>query len=225
MRYILKKSENEPLTLREYRSTPNALYKGFGDIDQKLKSALCLEQGYLCCYCMLRIRPFTTTVEHYVTQNRHTDSPFLEEIHKNSELNYDNMLGSCNTKTRNCSGIRGNIPLSINPKNKLIETQIGYQKDGIIYAINKSESVQKDLETLKLGTFHNPKPTNGEHWLINNRAIVIDNVKANLDRKGWSKMTIQAEIKKWDTPDKDGFLEPYCQVAIFYLEKKLRLYN
>jgi hypothetical protein len=97
-------------------------------------------------------------------------------------------------------------------------------KDGVIYAMNDNKTIQKELDILKLGTYHNPKPTNDEHRLIQNRAMVIDKIKAHLDKKGWSKATIQAEIKKWDTPDKEGYLEPFCQVAIFYLRKKLRFY-
>ena len=170
---------------------------------------------------MQRIAKNTTSVEHYITQNHHTDSPYTELEHKEHELRYRNMLGSCNIKNRNCSGIRGNIPLTIDPRTILIENQIGYQNNGVIYAINKNETVQKDLEILKLGTKHSHQ---SEHWLIQNRAAVIDRVRKKLDLKGWSKSTIQAEINVWQTPDIVGYLEPNCQVAIFYLRKKLRNY-
>ena len=57
MKYIQKNIKNEPDTLKAYRSTPNATYTGFADTRQLLKTALCKEQGYICCYCMRRIEP------------------------------------------------------------------------------------------------------------------------------------------------------------------------
>lgn len=225
MKYIVKNIQNEPQSLRDFRNTPNATYSGFGDTGQLLKRALCNEQGYICCYCLQRIEPTTTTVEHYITQNRHEESPFTKEIHKSNGLNYLNMLGSCNTKTRNCSSIRRNTPLSINPQMEQIEAQIGFRNDGTIYAINENESVKNQLELLKLGTFHNPRPINGEHWLISNRAVIIDKIREKFAKVGWSKTTIQAEINSWRSTDGTGYFEPYCQTAIFYLQKKLKHYN
>jgi hypothetical protein len=223
MKHIIKDIRNEPNVLKEHRSTPNTRYKSFGDA---LKMPLCNEQGFICCYCMQRIESQTTTVEHYITQTKHKDSNYSAEEHKAYELDYMNMLASCNYKNgRNCSEIRGNIPLYIDPKTSLIESQIGYNPGGVIYAIDKNENVVNDLKTLKLGVSPIPDiDENGEYWLIKNRAKIIEEVRQKLDTKGWTKPNIEAEIKKFQIPDKEGYLQPYCQVAIFYLKKKLKIY-
>jgi hypothetical protein len=222
MRHILKDSRNEPTALKSYRSTPNARYTGFVDSEQLLKLALCKEQGFICCYCLQRISLDSTSVEHYITQKPHPDSLLSPQEHQAHELDYLNMLASCNNKGRNCSGIRGNAPLSIDPCKVSIESQIGYKNDGLIYAIDKNSLVEQDLETLKLGNTTKPQIKFGEHWLIENRAAVIEKIRQKLTTKGWTKTAITAEIKAWQSFDKEGYLEPYCQVAIFYLRKKLK---
>jgi hypothetical protein len=113
MKFIAKNLRNEPKTLIEYRATPSSSYSGFGDTDKLLKVALCKEQGYICCYCMRAIDENTMSIEHYITQNRHPNSPLSEKEHQGNDLKYGNMLGSCNSKERNCSGERGNEPLVI----------------------------------------------------------------------------------------------------------------
>ncbi len=236
MKYIEKHLGNEPFTLKEYRSTPNATYKGYtdsykeedlnrqdlsykketGQAPKPLKMALCKEQGYICCYCMRRIDEERVTVEHYITQERHPDSPYSEQIHKDNQLIYSNLLASCNTGERNCSGIRGNSPLIINPLSILIEQQISFQKDGKI--ISSSPQIAKDIDILML----NSKET--AFQLLENRAVILEKVRSSLPKssKSWTKAQLQAELKKWENPDKQGRYRPFCQIAIAYLQSKLK---
>jgi uncharacterized protein (TIGR02646 family) len=228
MRYILKNINNEPNTLREYREkTPNATYTGFGDTNQLLKKAIVQEQGLLCCYCMRPIQASKVSVEHFITQKHHVDSPHSKDYHKSQELNFMNMLGSCNDENRNCSGIRGNIPLSIDPRKTQIEAQILFRDNGFIAAANDNENIVNDLKTLKLG-IEDKKPPPIEYLefqLVKNRAKVIETVRLQLERKGRSKATLEKEIEKWQKANSEGQLREYCQVAIFYLRKKLRAMN
>ena len=53
MRYIPKKSNNEPDSLRATRLTDGATYDECNKND--VREALLNEQGYLCAYCMRRI--------------------------------------------------------------------------------------------------------------------------------------------------------------------------
>jgi hypothetical protein len=229
MRFILKDLNNEPRILLNYRKeTPNASFSGFQDSEPEvqktrpLKESLCKEQGYICCYCMRRILPETTTIEHYITQKKHEKSTFTKEVHKAHELDFMNMLGSCNIKTRNCSGIRGNTPLSTDPRIVQIEQQVQYLKNGVIYS--DIPIIQNDFELLQLGTIAKPLPINDAHWLVKNRAELILAIQQRLAKKGWTKSNIETEIKYWNTPNKEGYLQEFCQVAIFYLRKKLKFY-
>jgi hypothetical protein len=53
MKRITKQSE--PRSLVEHRSQTNADYDNYSDKD-KLRESLLREQGYICCYCMSRIK-------------------------------------------------------------------------------------------------------------------------------------------------------------------------
>jgi len=137
MKYIEKKMNNEPRSLRTYRSTPGAAYDSCNKTD--IREALLNEQGYLCAYCMRRIKSKTTDIEHYLAQS---NDPKLK-------LNYRNMLGVCNvsegmpSKEQHCDKSRGNQILSINPLGKGCENEIKYGSDGEIYSGNSS--VNHDL--------------------------------------------------------------------------------
>ncbi|MFM2376715.1 MAG: hypothetical protein RLZZ165_1812 [Bacteroidota bacterium] len=58
MRHILKSANNEPQSLRDYRRTPDATYRGYTDKYPStphhslppLKNMHAQEQGYICCY-------------------------------------------------------------------------------------------------------------------------------------------------------------------------------
>ena len=123
----IKKNQNEPSTLKDYRTTtPNATYRGFVDTGHLLKKALLLEQGHLCAYCMGRIsiklnqdnKP-RIEVEHYSSQNERPDL----------DLIYKNMLGVCNgitqQKKEHCDKSKKYKSLrALNPLNKNVETLI-----------------------------------------------------------------------------------------------------
>lgn len=212
MRWIDKILANEPGTLRAYRSTPNATYKGFVDSDQLLKKALCKEQGYLCCYCMRRLSTNSVSVEHYITQSKHQDSPFSEDVHFQNQLKYSNLLASCNDKWRNCSGIRGDIPISSDPTNSEIEQKIGWLKNGKAYSIYKDQAIERDIEkTLRLN----------EETLKVNRASIIKKVRADCEKHNWQPPKLKTLLRNWKSLDKEGQYNEYCQVAIEYLSKKL----
>lgn len=213
MKFIAKDLRNEPKTLIEYRATPFASYSGFVDTDKILKSALCKEQGYICCYCMRSIDENSMSVEHYITQKRHETSPLSEEAHRDNDLQYANMLASCNSKERNCSGERGNKPLTINPLNKNIETLVYFKNEKYICATSQSKADVEDI--LKL--------TN-DIRLEDARKEVLEKVRKNLpnNRKSWTKAVLHSELNKWKSIDKQGKFRPFCQVAICYLQGKLK---
>ena len=212
MKYIYKIVANEPYTLREFRSTPNATYKGFGDIDKLLKSELCNEQGFICCYCMRRVLPDSMSVEHFIPQTRHSDSPYSDTFHRENQLKYSNMLASCNDSLRNCSGIRGNIPLTLDPMNKLIENQVGCLKNGKMTTSSKNIAVENDIEkALQLNN----------QTLKDNRARIIKKVRDDCDQANWQPKRLRSHLKSWKSKDSNGYFKEYCQVAVAFLSKQL----
>ena len=75
MRYINKRNK-EPKELIEYRRTPGVAYDDLsGDRKSIIRDSLLDEQGYICAYCMGKIDNESCTIEHYISQSRHPDSP------------------------------------------------------------------------------------------------------------------------------------------------------
>ncbi len=210
MKYIAKDSANEPTSLKEHRSTPGASYD---DCDKKdIRESLLKEQGYICAYCMQRIKEEfragkpLATIEHYEPQS--ADSS--EDL----RLNFRNMLAVCTGNggfaedLLHCDKSRGNTPLTIDPRQKKCEKHIRYTSSGTIYS--DQEDINTDLhETLNLNTF----------YLKNGRKVAIELAKKQL--KSWNEGDIKRAIKKWEQLNKKGQFKPFCQAAIYYLKKKL----
>ncbi len=216
MKYIEKRLENEPVSLKEKRSTPGATYDACNKDDIRL--ALLPEQGYLCAYCIRRIsnerdelaQPLTT-IEHYEAQS--TD--------ENLRMNFMNMLGVCRGGSdlpkhlQHCGQNRGNAPLKIDPRKKESEHWVLYETSGKVYS--KDAQVNHDLQvTLNLNT----------PGLVKNRKKVLEAVRQateNRHKRKQSDLTasdFRKEIARWKSKTNGRFGE-YCMVAIAYLERKL----
>ena len=223
MKHVLKSQKDEPASLKNYRKeTPNASYSGYGDknlVDPKdtmppLKHALAVVQGFICCYCMARIDEARMSVEHYVPQKHDVSSPLTPEAHKVLDLDFMNMLGSCNEEgARNCSGVRGNTWLTIDPRKKECETLIRFDKNGIASA--SKEEIEKDIGTLDLNS----------QTLVQNRKAVIEIANArirSIKEKGfYSVNKLEKEIDYWIGATKGKHFE-YCLAAVHYLQSKMQ---
>jgi len=82
MKYIKKQSE--PLSLKQFRAIPGANYDDYMEKDE-LRQALGEEQGFICCYCMQRIKLETMHIEHWKPRSLY---PALS-------LDYKNLLAVC----------------------------------------------------------------------------------------------------------------------------------
>lgn len=58
--------------------------------------------------------------------------------------------------------------------------------------------------------------------LQRNRRAVIDALRSEFRRKPPKVARVKALLERSSTPDGNGLLPPYCQAAVYYLEKKLR---
>lgn len=217
---------SEPLALVQYKkNNPNSTYgDGLpGELSRELKTSLCNEQGYLCAYCMSRIRPFKDSgnsgmrVEHWDSQSA---AP-------TKTLEYSNMLGVCegqyDDKIYTCDNFRGkpkhgnNGQLKFNPAKKEdhAKLKIHYASDGRI--LSEDEEFDKQLnEILNLNA----------DILCNNRKAQIDTIvkvfRKYGDDRELSKSFLQKMIDKYASKNEDGMLSPFCGVAIYYLKKRLK---
>lgn len=209
MKKIIKQSE--PRSLVKHRSQANANYDNYPDKDD-LRKSLLKEQGYICCYCMSRIKSDEMKIEHWHPQTKYTSR----------QLDYRNLLGACmgnqgaRPQNQHCDTRKGDSEITINPieGDKNCENLIKYRPDGKIYS--DDVSINHDLnETLNLNL----------DFLKKNRSdalfIVIRKLDEKFSNKTWAKITVQKEIDKLNTKDENGFYDVYCQFVVSYLKSKL----
>lgn len=211
MKQIRKQSE--PPELRAHRRAGGS----FGDPQggtrwkERLQESLLREQGRLCCYCMARIARETMKVEHYLCQERHPERA----------LDHDNLFAACSggeglpRAQQTCDSRKGNAELSIYPAGN-IEPFLKYLPDGMIVSTISTQQVDLD-DTLNLNA------------AVLKRARVavltglMDGLKRELPRtKEWNRARLQEELERWRARDEHGDYREFCQVVIYYLEKRLR---
>ena len=207
MRAIAK--GREPPSLTVHRRAPHGDYDNYQDKDA-LREALVSEQQGLCCYCMGRIRPDAKhmKVEHWRCQAHYPGE----------QLSYRNLLGAClggegkPFSSQHCDTRKGDADLRWNPADSthVIEARVRYDPDGTI----RSNDAVFDAQLNRV--------------LNLNLAILKNNRKGVLDAvlcwwHGHPKPVPQGRIER--QRDKyaagSGELAPYCQVAVWWLQRKL----
>ncbi len=210
MRAITKGAE--PVALAQYRAMPGAVYDGggFTPVKDAIREALLKEQGGLCAYCMQRIRADTMKVEHWHSRAGHSQEG----------LDYQNMLGCCPgnegqpRNSQHCDTRKGNDDISLNPANPAhhARMKIRYEGDGTI----RSDDPQFDEEI---------KDVLNLNWyrLRQNRKAVVEAVIQALSKHSGARTRreIQRLIDRWNSPGAEGCFREYCDVAVYYLNRRL----
>lgn len=211
MKYI--KKFNEPASLKQFRAIPGASYDDYRDKDE-LRQLLMKEQGFICCYCMQRIKLETTHIEHWKPRS----------LYPEFQLDYKNLLAVCDGNEgkpkhlQHCDKKKGNKEITINPTDPNCEIQTKFLSNGEVYS--EDETINQEFNTvLNLNI----------QTLVINRKNVLDFAIRKLtteNREGtWSKTVLKKELRKWESLGTDGKYEPYCRIVIFFLKKKLSKYS
>lgn len=209
-----------PKSLVTYRSHPDAQFDGpdcnglkFSSVKQDIRVRLVEDQGYLCAYCMSRIRPDAKSmkVEHWQCQDR-----FPEK-----QLDYANLLGCCcgneggKLEQQHCDTRKGNDDIFFNPAEPTHQDrlQIRYTLRGKI--MSGDSEFDHQLNTVLNLNYSR---------LVENRKAVWSAVTRRLSEFKGSASRAQVEelIAEWKAKDQDGCLKEYCDVALYYLNKKSR---
>ncbi len=208
MRAIIKRSE--PCSLVEYRAAGNTSYDDYREKDE-LRHALVGEQRGLCCYCLSSIQPVVGSmrIEHWQSQNSHPGE----------QLTYANLLGAClgaegqPWSDQHCDVRKGNRVLSRNPAHQppRIEHLLHFLGDGTISSTDPVFD-QELNEVLNLNVA----------YLVNERKAVLDAFKETLDRRGeLPRKTLEKWLADWNGESHTGELRKFCQVIIYWLQKRL----
>ena len=212
MREIHKQREPDELT--QYRLKPGALYDGdasFTPIKAKIRERLLTEQGHLCAYCMQRIHADSMKIEHWQCQERYSEA----------QLDYKNMLGVCPGNegqplaNQICDTRKGNADLKYHPANPdhRINSRIKYLGNGKIYS-DDPEFYQQLNRVLNLNYSR----------LVQNRKEIVDVMIGQLSNREGSRTRTQIQniLQHWTVPNRDGQLQPYNGVAIYFLTRRLK---
>jgi len=205
----------EPESLRKYRLGIGATYDGLPqEAKDELREQLAREQGFLCCYCMQRIRPEFQgmKIEHWAPQG--------DPATRHRQLDWKNLLGACKGnegmpwRAQHCDTRKGDAHLTVNPTEQSCEQHVRFLPDGTVES--DDPAVDGDLNrTLNLNYA----------LLKNNREAMLDAFLEFMERKHpgrtWPEASIQRELERLQQADAEGMLRPYCQVPIYWLKKRL----
>ena len=148
-------------------------------------------------------------IEHWQCQARHPDR----------ELDYSNLLGAClgnhgePRKFQHCDTRKGDNDLSRNPANPAhrVDQVLHYQSDGTVRSDDAAFDDELN-EVLNLNVA----------VLRNNRKALLDDFVKFLPKKGELR---SAELRRWLRDwngDSGGDLQPFCQVIVYWLRKRLK---
>jgi len=206
MRAIVKGVE--PTSLAEYRCTLHANYAGYRDKDI-LRTSLVTEQRGLCCYCLSRIPGSGMKIEHWHSQDGYPTE----------QLDYTNLLGAClgnegqPGKQQHCDTRKGDRDLSRNPANPMhhVEELIQFEAGGRIVSNDPAFNAELN-DVLNLN----------EAFLMNNRKAMLEAFKATLVKRGnLPRPTLERWVREWSGESHTGQLQPFCQVVVYWLRKRL----
>lgn len=214
MRTIQKGSE--PQSLVQHRAAQHGTYENFSS-KEDLRKALVRDQGAICCYCMGRIKPTEAKmkIEHFKCQKNHPDLALI----------YSNLFGACNgnegenKKFQHCDTKKADLDFCkelVNTPYRL-EDLIKYEADGRISS--EDQALDKDLnEVLNLN--YGLLKENRKNTLA---AFLSVFQSKNFKDKTAKKATLERWLADWkgeQSPNSE--LRPYCQVVIYWLEKRLK---
>ncbi|MCD9496843.1 retron system putative HNH endonuclease [Photobacterium carnosum] len=200
-----------PRLLTQYKAQPNAIYDGpnFTPIvKDKIKDQLLEEQGFLCAYCMKRIKSSKMKVEHFRCQHNFSTL----------QLDYNNLLGCCNGNEGNppsnqtCDTRKGSRYVNYSPVDNGFENHISYASSGRITSNDPIFEEQiNDILNLNFKR------------LIDNRKAALAGLKSTLDSRSGTRTAAELKtfLEKYRSKNKKGEYNEYIGVLTDYLEKKI----
>lgn len=207
MKLIIK--GKEPDTWKAYYNTEGVTKYESPTTD--LKNALLRDQGHICCYCMSRISFENMVVEHFKPREHYKPKEY--------QFGYGNLFASCKGNfhsDKHCDNRKKSLEITTNPtdiKNNC-ENIISYKwSDGSL-----TYPPQYEYDIVDVLNLNNPV-------LNSNRKEVLVAVTQVLKLKKYTKTECQRQLSKFRDLDKDGKYQPYCMIAIRFLEKKIRAFS
>jgi len=192
-----------------YEDYPHKTKQGCSDGDRdNLRLQLLKEQGYICCYCMSRINYENSKIEHLKPQSRFRDK----------QIDYNNLFISCDGgeglahNKQYCDSKKAETELKAIDFLENIQDYLKYKKEAKrVIILSDNTNLSDDIDTLNLNVDR----------LAKNRKEAYDSVIANLKNEGFSSQNVR-KILNYYRQMHNGKYEPYCEMIVYFLTKKLR---
>ena len=214
MKYI-KKGE-EPESFKAWKAiaktTPNWGYSYLQNPEKReLHEALLREQGYICCYCGMRVTRESSHIEHLKPQS--TPDPDLS-------VEYTNLLASCQRereprKPIHCGVAKDNWydeNLMVSPLKPNCIGFFIYTDDGQILDTDIPDKKAAAATTIKRLCLNIPK-------LTAMREEVIKNLLADIDVFTLTDEEKQKLLQGFEQPDANGRYEEFCAAIAYILQQ------
>ncbi|KAM3091558.1 retron system putative HNH endonuclease [Phormidesmis sp. 146-35] len=213
MRHIQKQQEPEVLTKwRQDRKNRNKTWKNFNPpVKQAVRQSLLQEQGYICCYCEMRIGTLTCRIDHLVPRS----------VDRSLWFDYYNLLASCpgedevEKKPVFCEQQRGNRLLPVSPLQEECIQAFGFRENGEVFAKDQSgnkEAVEQTIEILGLNVTA----------LKRQRSAAIQGFLGE-DFDTLSLEVQQKLLYQLDRLNSNNQYEPFCSAITFVLKQNMIL--
>jgi hypothetical protein len=148
-------------------------------------------------------------IEHWHCQNRY----------EGQRLSYSNLLGACmgsegkRETDQHCDTRKGDRDLSRNPANPTdrVEDVVQFTGDGRIVSNDPIFDAElNDVLNLNLA------------FLMDNRKATLTAFQAFLGRGELSRPSLEKLLRQWNGESDIGELPPFCQIVVYWLQKRLR---
>lgn len=211
MKYI--KKGNEPEELAKFKAFANKnwqpKFKEFrGEDKRNFKQKLIEEQGHICCYCGMRISDKNSHIEHLKPQSNYPEE----------ELNYYNLLASCQLKRepkepQHCGVKKDNWyddNLMVSPLYPNCADFFRYTGGGEILPTDEEDKTNAAATTIEKSGLNINK-------LQAMRKEAIDAILTVLEQS--SEWEIEKLANGYEKLDDSGQYEPFCQAIVYVLRK------
>lgn len=216
MKFIHKSTS--PAELEKYKQTEGAR---FDDMDsttkQAVRASLVKEQGYLCCYCGMRIENnYHSTIDHIKPQG-------VKE-YEDLQLDYNNLICSCDGDEQNrsnktkaekkkfpshCNNIKGHQIIKISPLDIDCESKFEFDEEGNIDGIDQDAKATIKVLGLDCSTLNTDRKAAIQPYINEYQGKVV------------SRNILETLITKLEQKNDDGRFFPFCFVSIYYIKNFL----
>ncbi|MEG3973798.1 retron system putative HNH endonuclease [Microcoleus sp. herbarium8] len=205
MKYIQK--GKEPQDFAKWKATQKSLclnydYKCLLNPEKgSVHSSLLSEQGYICCYCCMRVEQSNSHIEHLAPQSK-TDSEL--------SVDYTNMLASCGRDPNwpeYCGNKKQNLSIEISPLQANCEEFFDYSSTGEILPTANNLAHQIDAQTTieVLGLNH--------YDLMQGRIQALEALQGIMTQE---EAELLAQVCQ--EMNAQGRYQPFCNAVLYFLK-------